>query len=62
MESYLVDYRATQTTYHLKNDEKLILSKSASEQQIAHNFAATVIKGAIVGAQQGQILYPDLIS
>lgn len=59
VESYLVDYRAKQTTYHLTNDEHLTLSMSEAELQIAHNFDATVIKGAILGAQQGQILYPE---
>ncbi len=59
VESYLVDYRAKQTTYHLNNDEHLTLSMSAAEQQIAQNFDATVIKGAILGAQQGEILYPQ---
>lgn len=59
VESYLVDYRAKQTTYHLNNDEHLILSMSDAETQIAQNFDATVIKGAILGAQQGEILYPE---
>lgn len=59
VESYLVDYRARQTTYHLNNDEHLILSMSAAETQIAQNFDATVIKGAILGAQQGEVLYPE---
>lgn len=59
VESYLVDYRAKQTTYHLKNDEHLILNMSDAEPLIAKNFDATVIKGAILGAQQGEILYPE---
>jgi uncharacterized protein YbcV (DUF1398 family) len=59
VESYLVDYRAKQTTYHLNNDGHLILSMSDAETQIAQNFDATVIKGAILGAQQGEILYPE---
>lgn len=59
VESYLVDYRAKQTTYHLNNDEHLTLSMSAAEQQIAQNFDATMIKGAILDAQQGKILYPE---
>lgn len=59
VESYLVDYRAKQTTYHLNDDEHLILSMSDAETQIAQNFDATVIKGAILGAQQGDILYPE---
>ncbi len=59
VESYLVDYIAKQTTYHLNNDEHLILSMSDAETQIAQNFDATVIKGAILGAQQGEILYPE---
>lgn len=59
VESYLVDYRAKQTTYHLNNDQHLILHMAPSDQQIAQNFDATVLKGAILGAQQGEILYPE---
>lgn len=59
VESYLVDYRAKQTTYHLKNDEHRILNMPDAEPLIAQTFDATVIKGAILGAQQGEILYPE---
>lgn len=59
VESYLVDYRARQNTYYLNNDQHLILNMAPSEQQIAQTFDATVLKGAILGAQQGEILYPE---
>jgi uncharacterized protein YbcV (DUF1398 family) len=59
VESYLVDYRARQTIYHLNNDKNLILSMAAAACPIAQNFDATAIKGAILAAQQGDLLYPE---
>lgn len=59
VESYLVDYRARQTIYHLNNDENLIFSMAATACPVAQNFDATAIKAAILAAQQGNLLYPE---
>lgn len=59
VESYTVDYRSHQTTYHLSNDETLILQIGPSEQGIEGTFSAAGVQAAIRGAQQGTVMYPE---
>lgn len=59
VESYTVDYRSHQTTYHLSNDETLILQMAPSEQGIEGTFSAAGVQAAIRGAQQGTVMYPE---
>ena len=54
-----VDYRSHQTTYHLSNDETLILQMGPSEQGIEGTFSAAGVQAAIRGAQQGTVMYPE---
>lgn len=59
VESYNVDYRAHRATYFLPCGETLTLDLEAPEVGIAMNFSATAIKRAILGAQRGEVMYPE---
>lgn len=59
VESYTVDYRSHRTTYHLLNDETLILDMVPMAQGIADTFSASAVQAAIRGAQQGTVMYPE---
>jgi len=58
MESYQVDYRACRTTYY-GSDETLTLDQDAPEVAIADDFDKADLQAAIVGSQQGRVLYPE---
>lgn len=59
VESFTVDYRSHRTTYHLLNDETVILDMLPSEHKIADAFKATAVQTAIRGAQKGTVMYPE---
>jgi len=59
VESYSVDYRACRATYYMPCGETLTLDLEAPEVGIAMDFSATVIKQAILGAQSGEVMYPE---
>ncbi len=59
VESYQVDYRAGRTTYHLPGDQTLDLAFGAPEETIAQVFDAAALRAAILGAQQGRVMYPE---
>lgn len=59
VESYTVDYRSHQTTYHLQSDETLILAMPPSEHGIAAAFSSAGVQAAIRGAQEGTVMYPE---
>lgn len=58
VESYQVDYRACRTTYYLPDGDTLTLEAPLPEVEIANTFSADAIKGAILGAQKGDVMYP----
>jgi len=59
VESYQVDYRACRMTYYVSNDKTLTLEMPAPEVEIARNFSVQAIKAAILGAQRGEVMYPE---
>lgn len=59
VESYNVDYRAARATYYTPNGETLTIETSAPEVEIAKEFSETAIKSAILGAQRGEVKYPE---
>lgn len=59
VESYHVDYRACRATYYLPNGETLTLDMKAPGENIAQEFSAVAIKAAILGAQRGEVMYPQ---
>lgn len=59
VESYSVDYRARRATYYMPCGETLTLELEVPKVDIARDFAASDIKSAILGAQRGDVLYPE---
>ena len=59
VESYHVDYRACRATYYMPDGEALTLGLDAPVVEIAQVFSVAAIKNAIVGAQQGNVMYPE---
>jgi uncharacterized protein YbcV (DUF1398 family) len=59
VESYGVDYRACRATYYMPCGETLTLDMKAPEVDIAKDFSAPAIKSAILGAQGGEVMYPE---
>jgi len=59
VESYSVDYRAGRTTYYMPSGETLTLEMETKKVEIASDFSATRIKSAILGAQRGEVMYPE---
>lgn len=58
VESYN-DYRSRGATYYLPSGETLTLDMSAPEVEIAQTFSAAAIESAILGAQRGDVAYPE---
>lgn len=59
VESYHVDYRACRATYYMPCGETLTLDMHTPEVEIAKNFSEQAIKSAILGAQSGEVMYPE---
>jgi uncharacterized protein YbcV (DUF1398 family) len=59
VESYHVDYRAGRSTYYLPNNESFTLENPLSDVEIPEVFSAEAIKAAILGAQRGEVMYPQ---
>lgn len=58
VESYSVDYRTGRVTYYMPCGETLTIEQ-APATQIAHEFSGAAIKAAILGAQRGEVMYPQ---
>jgi uncharacterized protein YbcV (DUF1398 family) len=58
VESYHVDYRSGRTTYYLPDGATLDLSFERSGEGIAQAFDGDAVRAAILGAQQGRVMYP----
>lgn len=59
VESYSIDYRAGRATYYMPCGETLTIDLEAPRSVIAAGFSVPGIKAAIVGAQRGEIMYPQ---
>ncbi len=59
VESYDVDYRAGRTTCHLHDDATLDVACERPVHAIADTFDAGALRAAILGAQQGRVMYPE---
>lgn len=59
VESYHVDYRAGRTTYYLPEGATLDLGFERPREGIAQAFEGDAVRAAILGAQQGRVMYPE---
>jgi len=61
VESYHIDYRAGRATWYMPAGVPLTLEMPGSEVEIAAAFSATAVKAAILGAQRGEVIYPEFV-
>ncbi|SEB14297.1 DUF1398 family protein [Variovorax sp. YR216] len=59
VESYYVDYRTGRTTYYLPDGATLDLDFERPQEGIAEAFDGDALRSAILGAQQGRVMYPE---
>lgn len=59
VESYFVDYRTRQVTYYFPSDETVSLVYESNGDVIAESFSPADVKSAILGAQRGEVMYPE---
>ncbi|NTV10491.1 MAG: DUF1398 family protein [Zoogloea sp.] len=59
VESYAVDYRAGRATYYMPCGETLTLELDLQKSEVAAEFSGAGIKEAILGAQRGEVMYPE---
>ena len=63
VESYHVDYRSGRTTYYLPNGATADFSferpNTNPQNGIAEAFDGDAVRAAILGAQQGSVMYPE---
>lgn len=59
VESYHVDYRSGRTTYYLPDGSTADLMFERPAQGIAEVFDGDALRAAILGAQQGRVMYPE---
>ncbi len=59
VESYHVDYRSGRTTCYLPDGATLDLTFERPRQGIAEAFDGDAVRAAILGAQQGRVMYPE---
>ena len=59
VESYSVDYRTDRATYYMPGGETLALELGTQKIEIAAEFSGSAIKAAILGAQRGEVMYPQ---
>jgi uncharacterized protein YbcV (DUF1398 family) len=59
VESYFVDYRTRQIIYYFPNDEVISLSYEEENEVFGQAFVQADVKAAIVGAQKGEVMYPE---
>lgn len=59
VESYHVDYRSGRSTYYLPDGATLDLGFERSQAGIAEAFDGDGVRSAILGAQQGRVMYPE---
>lgn len=59
VESYHVDYRSGRSTYYLPDGSTADFDFERPQEGIADAFDADAVRAAIVGAQQGRVMYPE---
>lgn len=59
VESYHVDYRSGRTTYYLPDGSTADFSLERPQHGIADTFDGDAVRAAILGAQQGRVMYPE---
>lgn len=59
VESYQVDYRSGRSTYFLPSGDIVDLSFERPENGIPNAFDGDAVHAAILGAQQGKVMYPE---
>ncbi len=59
VESYHVDYRSGRATYYLPDGSTADFSFERPPHGIADAFDASGVRAAILGAQQGRVMYPE---
>lgn len=59
VESYHVDYRSGRATYYLPDGTTLDLGFEPPQEAIAEVFDGDGVRAAILGAQQGRVMYPE---
>jgi uncharacterized protein YbcV (DUF1398 family) len=59
VESYLVDYRSGRTTCYFPDGTTLDLGFERPQATIAEAFDSDGVRAAILGAQQGRVMYPE---
>lgn len=59
VESYHVDYRAGRSTYYWPDGMTLDLHFETPAASIADAFHADQVRAAVLGAQQGRVMYPE---
>lgn len=59
VESYHIDYRAGRATYFLADGGTHTLSFAPPAALIPQPFDGDAVRGAIRGAQQGRVMYPE---
>ncbi len=59
VESYHVDYRSGHTTYYLPDGSTVDFNFERPQHGIADAFDGDALRAAILGAQQGSVMYPE---
>lgn len=59
VESYSVDYRTGRVTYYLPCGETHTIEQKDATAHIPSEFSTADVKAAILGAQRGEVMYPQ---
>ena len=59
VESYHVDFRSGRSTYYLPDGVTLDMGFERPQEAIADAFDGDAVRAAILGAQQGRVMYPE---
>ena len=59
VESYHVDYRSGRTTYYMPDGVTVDFEFERPQRGIADAFDGDTVRAAILGAQQGRVMYPE---
>jgi uncharacterized protein YbcV (DUF1398 family) len=59
VESYQVDYRSGRTTCYFPDGTTLDLGSGRPQEPIAEAFDPGALRAAILGAQEGRVMYPE---
>ncbi len=59
VESYHVDYRCGRTTYYMPDGSTADFNFELPKDSIGDAFDGDAVRAAILGAQQGRVMYPE---